>query len=278
MARGYGVADVDHKVPCTPQTLFRIASIAKGITALATLRACDEQLLNLDDAVFGNKGILSCYCTSDEGKGGNEDNNFLSLITVRHLLTHTSGGWPNRPVCPMFTHPTLNHHELIHTTLRETPGTFPPLQAPGTVCMYSNFGYCLLGRVLEKRTGLSYLDTVRKFVCDPIGGIEHMYLAADTPEGRYPLEASYYNDPTSPYDPVVSRMDANGGLVSTPTEMVRIGLGLKSLLSKEAYQELTRVDPVVRSELGGGWFCRGDGAQLWTCGSMAGTQSTLVVS
>ncbi len=68
-------------------------------------------------------------------------------ITIEHLLTHTSGGWPNNDGHdPMFHNPQMSQHELIAFTLRTRPLDHPP----GTNYAYSNFGYCVLGRVIEK--------------------------------------------------------------------------------------------------------------------------------
>jgi CubicO group peptidase (beta-lactamase class C family) len=79
------------------------------------------------------------------------------LITVHHLLTHTTGSWPTttRTVDPMFSRPSMNHKLLIQSVLYETS-----LNNLGDYC-YSNFGYCILGRVIEKLSGLSFIDFIR---------------------------------------------------------------------------------------------------------------------
>src|SRR5690606_25272370 len=120
----------------TPDHLFRIASIAKPLTAVTVYKLIEERKLGADDRIFGREGILGLNGARKLPEGVEE-------ITVHHLLTHTCGGWGNRGRDPMFRHPEMDHRELIAATLREQALE----HAPGERYSYSNFGYCLLGRV-----------------------------------------------------------------------------------------------------------------------------------
>ena len=82
------------------------------------------------------------------------------LITVEHLLSHTTGCWPTttREEDPVFSKQTLSTPKLIQHVLNETKLTQPP----GSTFLYSNFGYLLLGRIIEIVSGRSYLRYIRE--------------------------------------------------------------------------------------------------------------------
>ena len=136
-----------------PVTIARLADWAKKvegrgfvlvpITSVAIFRLIEEGRLGLGDRVLGREGILG----ETYGKIESER---LRAITVDHLLTHTAGGWPNDGTDPMFRTPEADLKTLIETTI----AFHPPRGDPGTYFAYSNFGYCLLGRVIEVRRSL----------------------------------------------------------------------------------------------------------------------------
>ena len=84
-ARGYGLADIQNQEPVRPDSLFRIASLSKQVTAVAVLKLVEEGKLDLDERVFE---ILSDFT---EPEGASRDPR-IAEITVRHLLHH-AGGW-----------------------------------------------------------------------------------------------------------------------------------------------------------------------------------------
>lgn len=143
--QGFGLADKTARTAVTPAHAFRIASVSKPITAATTFAFIERGELGLDDLVFGERGRLGF----DYGKSLPAP---VTAITVRHLLTHTSGGWGNKKNDPMFRDPALSQREIIEWTLKNAPLE----HAPGTSYAYSNFGYCVLGRLLEKLSGLPY--------------------------------------------------------------------------------------------------------------------------
>ncbi len=142
----FGMADVEHEERATPSHRFRIASLSKPITACAIMDLVESGRLRLEDRVFGRGGVLA----TDYGRtpyGRNIEN-----ITIEHLLTHTSGGWPKDATDPTFRNVTLNRTELISWTLDNMPLT----SVPGQAYAYSNFGFMVLGRVIEVVTGNFY--------------------------------------------------------------------------------------------------------------------------
>jgi CubicO group peptidase (beta-lactamase class C family) len=112
----------------------------------------------------------------------------IEQITIEHLLTHTTGGWQNDAVDPMGLDKKIDHRELIAWTLGDNSLTIPP----GKSFAYSNFGYCILGRVLEKLTGQTYEQYIKDNIlrrCD----ISDMRIAGNTLEERATNEVKYYD-------------------------------------------------------------------------------------
>src|SRR5262249_28869415 len=137
----------------------------------------------------------------------------VANITLHHLLTHTGGGWSNKSNDPMFQNPGMNQANLIAWTVRNRPLESPPGQAYA----YSNFGYCVLGRVIEKITGMSYVEAVTQRVLAPCG-INDMQIAGNMSTERAANEVVYYGqNGEQPYKPNVRRMDSHGGWIATPT-------------------------------------------------------------
>src|SRR5262249_34929274 len=136
----------------------------------------------------------------------------LQDVCVEHLLTHTSGGWSNDANDPMFSRPELGHSELIAWTLR----TRPLKAQPGTTFAYSNFGYCLLGRIIERISTQQYEAFVRRAILEPCG-IADMSIAGNTLEERQSNEVRYHPAGSgSPYAINVRRMDSHGGWIARP--------------------------------------------------------------
>src|SRR5579862_146193 len=165
-AHGYGWADRENREAAAPDSLFRIASLSKPFTSAAILKLVEEGKLTLDDHPFG---ILNL-----KPPPGRKQDPRLATITIRELLQH-SGGWDrDKAFDPMFI-PVKAAKEVgapvpasCETVIRYMLGE--PLQFdPGTKYAYSNFGYCVLGRVIEKLTGRPYEAYVQQEILAPIG-------------------------------------------------------------------------------------------------------------
>jgi len=169
----FGLADRERNEAITPMHLFRIASVSKTITSTAIFGLIEQGRLKLADKVFGPGGLTGTdYGRPLYNPGVNE-------ITLGQLLTHTGGGWTNDSRDPMFGHPRMSQPELIDWTLSNRPLDNPP----GQHYAYSNFGYCVLGRVIEKITGQPYADHVRAEVLSRCG-ITDMTISGNTLEQR----------------------------------------------------------------------------------------------
>jgi CubicO group peptidase (beta-lactamase class C family) len=191
-ARGFGYADMEKKQPVEPNALFRIASISKTITAAAILQLAERGRLKLDDHVFN---VLQLKAPAEPKATFDER---WKKITIRQLLWHT-GGW-DRDQKDGFD-PMFRSTEIVQELhLAASPGPDAiikfmlrrPLDfEPGEKMVYSNFGYCLLGRIIAKVSGQNYEAYVKKEVLAPLG-ITTMKLGRTLLEHRAKGEVKYY--------------------------------------------------------------------------------------
>src|SRR5215469_4741494 len=148
----YGMADREHKVPNTLPTRFRIGSMNKMFTAVAVLQLAQAGKLKLDDP-FGK------YLTDYPNK------ELASTVTLHQLLTHTGG------TGDIFG-PDFDEHRTEIKTLQDYEklyGNRAPQFPAGSKWEYSNYGFILLGLVIEKVSGQSYYDYVNAHIFDVAG-------------------------------------------------------------------------------------------------------------
>jgi len=215
----FGVADRESGEALTPQHRFRIASISKPVTSVGIFTLIEAGKLRLGDYVFGPNSILgNDYPTPPTPLGlmtPEASRSPTQQITIEHLLTHTTGAWGNQSRDPMFMNKDMNHRQLITWTLEQMPLTTPP----GETYAYSNFGYCILGRVIEKVTGQTYEQYIKDNVLKRCG-IVGMQIAGNTLRDRAAQEVKYYSQSGGdPYGMNVVRMDSHGGWIATPADL-----------------------------------------------------------
>ena len=120
----------------------------------------------------------------------------------------------------MFRHDEMDHRQLISWTVANQDLNNPP----GEKYAYSNFGFCIVGWILEKVTRQPYDAFVRERILRPCG-IEDMRIAGNTRSERAPSEVGYYDpDRESPYRMNVRRMDSHGGWIASATDLVRFAI------------------------------------------------------
>lgn len=308
-ARAYGWADREKQTPVKPESLFRIASLSKPFTAAAVLKLVETKGLDLETPV---SEFLPLEPVLPRGKTPDPR---WKRITLRHCLHHT-GGW-DRDVSgdPMFRSleiaravgvaPPANAQAIIRYMLGQ------PLDfAPGARYAYSNFGYCLLGRVIERLGGRPYGQFVREEVLAPMG-IRGMRLGASLESGRAEGEVRYYTPddregpsvfpglPAKVPEPYGSfcleAMDAHGGWLASAPDLARFAATLDSPQDQACLKPQTRrilyeppAPPVSRNPDGSladhyygcGWLVRPVGkdgrANYWHNGSLPGTFTLLV--
>jgi CubicO group peptidase (beta-lactamase class C family) len=148
----YGMADRDKKIPNHPGTQFRVGSMNKMFTATAVLQLVQAGKLNLTDPL--GKYLLD-YPNKD----------VASKVTIHHLLTHTGGTGD-------FFGPEFDKHRLELHTLQDYVKLYGERGLafePGSRWEYSNYGFLLLGLVVQKASGQDYYDYVREHIFKPAG-------------------------------------------------------------------------------------------------------------
>jgi len=259
----FGLANIEAGKVLKAEDRFRIASISKPITSAAIFLLIEQRKLNLNDRVFGREALLGIRNPGER----------LGRIEVYHLLTHTSGGWPNDKSDPMFQHIAMNHSELISWAIEN----LPPDHAPGEVYAYSNFGYCLLGRIIEQVSGQTYEAFVRENILRPCG-IEEMRIAGLRPQKD---EVSYYmKGKRLRFRMNVPRMDSHGGWVGTPADLVNFVMRVDGftdppdILKSESIETMTKRNG-INPDYACGWNVNKAG-NWWHNGSLPGLTSLLV--
>ena len=225
-AQAYGLADREHKAPNTLKTRFRIGSMNKMFTATATLQLAQAGKLDLDDP-------LGKYLTDYPNK------DIATKVTIKQLLTHTGG------TGDIFG-PEFEAHRLELRTLQDYVklyGNHGPQFEPGSRWEYSNYGFILLGLVIEKASGQSYYDYVREHIYQAVG----MTSSGSEPEDQTVADRSigytkmgggewHPNTDTLPY-----RGTSAGGGYSTVEDLLRFANALQNhkLLSAHYTELLT---------------------------------------
>lgn len=302
--RGFGTADQETGEPVAPDAVFRTASLSKPITAVAILRLAELGRLSLDDNPFERIGLGPRLAETGVDPR-------LRDITVRQLLHHTAGWDREASFDPMFA--GRRFARAAGRDVEPTPRLIieamlaEPLQFdPGTRYAYSNFGYSLLGRVIEAVTGQAYETAVLSLILEPAGA-GGMAIGGSRPEDRRPGEVRYHDgdgrtgradwDPSrtvsQPYRFDHEVLDAHGAWTSSAADLVRFTLAIDGprptrLLSPESLAQMVSPPPppVSRSRdgtvgpvfYGCGWQIRpvGEGCNAWHAGQLPGTSTLLV--
>jgi D-alanyl-D-alanine carboxypeptidase len=228
LQEAWGRADRRAGTANTPATKFRIGSMNKMFTAVATLQLVEAHELALDDPIgkylpnYPNKQVAA-------------------KVTVRHLLTHTGG--TGDIFGPEFEAHRLQLRE--HRDYLKLYGSRGLTHQPGARFEYSNYGFVLLGALIEHVSGMSYYDYVDDHVFHPAG----MRSTGSLPESvEVPDRAVGYTRPfpTSAWEPNTDtlpwRGTAAGGGYSTVGDLLRFAQALSSgrLISKATLAEATR--------------------------------------
>jgi len=272
-AKGYGWADRESATPVDTSSLFRIASLSKFVTSVGIMTLIDKGQLNMNDKVFGPGSILG-----DE-YGGAPYPQYITDITLRNVLQHEIGGWNNSSSDPAFQQPGLNARELIAWTIRNRSLT----AAPGTKLDYSNLGYILLGRIIEKVSGKPYVEYIRQEIFDKVG-IKNMQIAGGTLAERKPNEVKYYGQHgQNPYGyaaGVVPRLEACGGWIASAIDYLRMVVHVDGLPSPSDILSPATIEvmstPSPNSVYASGIRISAVNKNWWHGGGLAGTRTWMV--
>jgi CubicO group peptidase (beta-lactamase class C family) len=211
-AKGFGLRDVEGKKPFTPDTPFPIASVTKSFTAMAILKLRDEGKLELDVPASRYYPPLAklAYVTRD-----------APPVTLRHLLTHTSGMPEDNPWADV----TENLTDADLAAMLDNGVMSRP---PGARFEYANTGYAVLGRVIEQVSGTPMREYIRRAILEPLGMSHGGWEAGDVPAGTVAVgyrgrEGSRDIDAPAVVAPVerLGIMDASGGIYTTVSDLSR---------------------------------------------------------
>jgi len=223
-AAGFGYANKETGEEAGPTSLFRIASVSKPITSVAIMKLIEAGKLSLTDHVFGPGGKLAADFPTPAG------NQKINEIIIKTLLEHVSGlnNGAQGNEDPMFMNLGMNHHQLISWEINDPDHKLT--RDPNAQWEYVNFGYCILGRVIEKVSGQSYEQFVKQNVLTPSGATD-MVIGANSEAQRKPREVKYY-PPGSPYSLNVTRFDSHGGWLASPIDLERFLVRVDGLPTK----------------------------------------------
>ena len=267
--KSYGKMSATDPTAITNDNLFRIASVSKPITAVWIMKLLEAGKLTMDSKVFGPSSILGADFPSAPTA--------THSITIRNLLHHTTVVWGNNGNDPMFKQPTYNHAQLIKWTLENYPAT----TGRGTY-VYSNFGYCILGRVIEKLSGKTYEQFIKDEVLTP-SGITGMKMGGSTLADRVAGEVVYTGQSgQNPYIYNIPRMDSHGGWLASAKDLAKFMIRVDGFSSKPDILSPTTITTMttrsVPSSNYASGLCVNSANNWWHTGGLPGTATEIIRS
>ena len=206
LMKAYGMADLEHDVPNTPDTIFESGSVAKQFTAMAIMLLVQDARLSLDDQVRKHIPELPDYGVP---------------LTIRHLLTHTSGLRDWGSVASIAGAPRTTreytHSHVLDIVSRQKSLNFPP----GTQWSYSNTGFNLAAIIVDRVSGMSFAEFSKRRIFQPLGMtstawrddhrriVKGRAIAYSTAAVGYEIEMPFEN------------VHGNGGLLTTVGDLLK---------------------------------------------------------
>ncbi len=235
--QSFGYADKSSEKFIHANNVFPIGSLTKSFTATLILQIAEQQLVSLEDKI---SRFIPDYPGGDE-------------LTIRHLLTHTSG------VFEVFENPGYRQqlysaksysHEGQMSFFKRKPLKF----TPGSTFSYSNSGYILLGIIIERLTGKTYAENLQDYIFKPLemlhSGFDYRAITANRVTGYSYLSNSKQLEAEYP-NPVL--LFSSGALYSSTGDLLKFYKGLQSgkLVCSEALQAAATIE---KGGYGLGWF------------------------
>ena len=260
--RSSGLADVEAKTAATPSTNYRLASVTKQFTAAAVLLLVQDGKIRLDDPVRRWHPSLP---------------NATDSVTVRHLLTHTSGIIDYEDVMPSGTTTQLHDADVLRLLESQDSTYFKP----GTSYRYSNSGYALLALIVERASGKAFATFLRDRIFTPLGmtGTVAFENGISTISDRafgYTMKNGAW---TRKDQSTTSAVLGDGGIYSSIDDLAKWDAALydSRLLSDEsrrlAFTPHTNTDE-ADVKYGFGWRITGE--TLWHSGETSGFRNVIV--
>jgi CubicO group peptidase (beta-lactamase class C family) len=206
LMKAYGMADLEHDVPNTPETIFESGSVAKQFTAMAVMLLAKDGKLSLDDQVRKHVPELPDYGVP---------------LTIRHMLTHTSGLRDWGSIAGIAGAPRTSreytHAHVLDIVSRQKALNF----TPGTAWSYSNTGFNLAAIIVDRVSGMPFAEFSKRRIFDPLGMtrtswrddhqriVKGRAIAYSTTTGGYQIEMPFEN------------VHGNGGLLTTVGDLLK---------------------------------------------------------
>ena len=288
-AKGYGYADTAAKIETDVYHLFRVASISKLLTAAAIMKLQEDGELLVTDSVFGENGWLN-----DSVFSNYKDKRF-ERITIENLLRHQAG-FTGLYGDPMFAPVRVaNAMNVTPPAGRDTVIQFALTKrlrfTPGYSTKYSNIGYAVLSKIIEKASGMSYEEYVKEKILTPAGCYD-MHIGRST--SRFDNEVCYYEpgmDSVQAYDGsgrmvlrsnggnYIESLSGAGAWVASPVELLKFLSVIDDcpvvpdILSHESIMMMAMRGE--HSELPMGWMDSNNRGTWSRSGTFAGTNAMM---
>lgn len=222
----FGFANREWSIPNTLDTKFRLASVSKQFCSLLVLQLAQEGKLELDDHITDHLA----YYRKDTG----------NQVTIHHLLAHQSGV-PDFTASPEYRR-TISRTSYGKDEFIQKHCSGDLLHKPGTIYSYSNAGYCILGRIIEKTTGKSFEQSLQERIFTPLGmgdsGLDQNSKIVERRASGYTLGS--FGLENADYLEMSSTPGPAGGIYSTVRDMLLWDRALKTdqLLSEQYRQKM----------------------------------------
>lgn len=299
LAKGYGYANLATHQPMTPDSVFRVGSVSKAITAVTIFKLIQEGKLSLNSRVYMILNDLHPLINA-------RINPRIYTITIRNLLEMSSGWRTDRGVDPMmggWSYAMTNQlrHQLPPDckTAAEMMMTLPMQFAPGTEFSYSNINYCLLGLVINKVTdtqgATGYESYVRQHILAPFG-IHSMRIGHTAFFRQLPNEVHYYYHDASPnmgrikdglpygYTSLLEKNYSDGGWVASAPDLVRFLHAIKQDKILNANMVNIMTSPPIFHQVNKSYFAKGwvikqiqNYRVVFKTGSFTGTEALVMM-
>ncbi|WP_368564613.1 serine hydrolase domain-containing protein [Pseudoxanthomonas sp. UTMC 1351] len=261
--RSYGLAKLEDNVAATPSTNYRLASITKQFTAACILLLAEDGKLSLDDPV--KRWLPSLPAAAD-------------AVTLRHLLSHTSGLIDYEEVMPEDLTGQLRDADVLRILEGENRGYF----APGSQYRYSNSGYALLALVVGRASGQDFASFLRQRIFQPLGMDDTVALeegrstVARRAYGYSEIDGRWTRTDQSPTSAVLG----DGGIYSSLDDLAKWDAALydERLLKQSslnlAFSRATSTSETDVPFYGFGWRINSD--SVWHSGESIGFRNVIV--
>ena len=206
LMKAYGMADLEHDVPNTADTIFESGSLAKQFTAMAMLLLAKEGKLSLDDQVRTHIPELPEYGVP---------------LTIRHMLTHTSGLRDWGSVASIAGAPRTSreytHGHVLDIVSRQKSLNF----TPGTQYSYSNTGYNLSAIIVSRLSGMSFAEFSKRRIFEPLGMTNTQWRDDHQRIVQRRAIAYRFNDQGYAIEMPFENVHGNGGLLTTVGDLLK---------------------------------------------------------